>query len=34
MIRECHTLATSRGLIAHGFLPNQTDTVALERLVL
>lgn len=34
MIRECHTLATSRGLIVHGFMPNQTDTAALERLVL
>ena len=34
LIGECHTLATTRGLIAHGFLPNQTDAVALERLVL
>ena len=34
LIQECHAVAASRGLLAHGFLPNQTDTVALERLVL
>ena len=34
MIQDCHALAAARGLIPHGFLPNQTDIVALERLVL
>lgn len=33
LIIECHGLATDRGLLTYGFLPNQTDTEVLERLV-